>query len=88
MVVFGWSKGNIALIAMWGGIISAFFCIPFAGVMDKYGEFQGHVVYIYNRPAQIRNMNHNHIQIFKLFRERAISFVQLWWCPISLIKKQ
>ncbi len=65
MVVFGWSKGNIAFIAMWGGIISAFLCIPFAGVMDKYGEIQGHIVYIYNRPGQIRNMNQNHIQIFK-----------------------
>ncbi|XP_072021194.1 solute carrier family 49 member 4-like [Amphiura filiformis] len=37
MVVFGWSKGDIAFIAMWGGIVSAFLCIPFAGIMDKYG---------------------------------------------------
>ena len=39
MVVFNWTNADIALLAMWGGIVSAFVCIPFAGIMDKYGEF-------------------------------------------------
>ncbi|XP_072020387.1 solute carrier family 49 member 4-like [Amphiura filiformis] len=37
MEVFDWTQGDIAFLAMWGGIVSACMCIPFAGIMDKYG---------------------------------------------------
>ena len=36
--VLKWTQADIALLSMWGGIISAVVCIPFAGIMDKYGK--------------------------------------------------
>ena len=42
MAVFGWDKGDIAFLAMWGGLVSVCVCIPFAGAMDKYGKYQRH----------------------------------------------
>ena len=36
--VLGWTQADVALLSMWGGIISAVVCIPFAGIMDKYGK--------------------------------------------------
>ncbi|XP_072024364.1 solute carrier family 49 member 4-like [Amphiura filiformis] len=37
MNIFGWNQADIALLSVWGGVISVFVCIPFAGIMDKFG---------------------------------------------------
>ncbi len=36
--VLDWNQSDIALLSMWGGIITVLFGIPFAGIMDAFGK--------------------------------------------------